>query len=916
MKFQDLYEKENKEHSAVSSGVQTLPVDQYMGAYKFSKDVAGHDGKKQHSPDTSDSKAYTDKPIVVGYTDLEDKMTKAVLPKTKQTVGAGSEEPSTVQKNSPLSKTKVKEAYQNDESNLYYRYDKSDGRLKQRMVQNNDERQAFAQGFKDTPELALKAAGIIRSKFDPKKFVQNQNGKWVTVYPYGQQGVAEGMPADNDMGSTTGGAKMTLGQWKQMWMKKMPNADFAAMFRSPPNMRGSAIAYFDGWVNNPDARWDPQQGVAEGWKDLAVGGAMALGALGAGHAQAADLSNFNTQYLQQVASGEHPRPMVSIDDAKAELQARANGKQQSVTTPAKSEEPKGFSKEYLQKAADPNRFGRYMISIEKAQELLNNMKEGVAEGEKDTSWMNKQSQDFYNKSPHFKRDDREVKSLGNNRLATKVSPIGGVPKVSKKPITSFNSESTVGSSTTVDSLVTDALKIMQGPEFSDAELAVKKVLGNRAYNERRSYYSFFINQLVDMYGKPEGSKTVDSLVTNSLAVMRGPSRDDAIAALKTTLGNEEYKSRSTFYKLWINQAVDKYSQQGVTEAKGLAKKVKVVKGEHAGKTGWIREIKHGAFKGAPKTYYIDLDDGSQANNLPATSLRLVKDVDEGLSADVRDYFANPKNDMAEPYRRKTPTPPHDIQMIMWRIKQHQPVSKSDQQRVANWAHQAVAVRKIYADVNEEEVQEAEVRHDRYVRSHGKQASGGHGSWMFTNKEYGEPGKDEVFIAPPGKFGDAAKHAKQWAKEKGHRTVYAMEADVGEGVIYQLDKENPMSGTEVLVIGGAGRYSLDGLRAKARKEVAELAKDLEIEHGGAFRRSAHNVKQLQNTLNTIVAAYDELNQIRKLGGLRSKGIKDEDATVVREGVAVMEKWTQKYKNSINCSNPKGFSQRAHCAGKKK
>jgi hypothetical protein len=78
------------------------------------------------------------------------------------------------------------------------------------------------------------------------------------------QGVNEGMPADNDMGSTTSGAKMTLGQWKQMWMKKMPNADFAAMFRAPPNMRGSAIAYFDGWMNNPDARWDPQRGVSEG----------------------------------------------------------------------------------------------------------------------------------------------------------------------------------------------------------------------------------------------------------------------------------------------------------------------------------------------------------------------------------------------------------------------------------------------------------------------------------------------------------------------------------------------------------------------------------------------------------------------------------------------------------------------------
>jgi hypothetical protein len=32
--------------------------------------------------------------------------------------------------------------------------------------------------------------------------------------------------------------------------------------------------------------------------------------------------------------------------------------------------------------------------------------------------------------------------------------------------------------------------------------------------------------------------------------------------------------------------------------------------------------------------------------------------------------------------------------------------------------------------------------------------------------------------------------------------------------------------------------------------------------------------------------------------------------------ITEKWSQKYKSSINCSNPKGFSQRAHCAGKNK
>lgn len=38
--------------------------------------------------------------------------------------------------------------------------------------------------------------------------------------------------------------------------------------------------------------------------------------------------------------------------------------------------------------------------------------------------------------------------------------------------------------------------------------------------------------------------------------------------------------------------------------------------------------------------------------------------------------------------------------------------------------------------------------------------------------------------------------------------------------------------------------------------------------------------------------------------------------LEEVKSVMEKWSAKYKKSINCSNPKGFSQKAHCAGKKK
>ena len=39
-------------------------------------------------------------------------------------------------------------------------------------------------------------------------------------------------------------------------------------------------------------------------------------------------------------------------------------------------------------------------------------------------------------------------------------------------------------------------------------------------------------------------------------------------------------------------------------------------------------------------------------------------------------------------------------------------------------------------------------------------------------------------------------------------------------------------------------------------------------------------------------------------------------VIREGFVSEAEWSQKYKDSIDCDNPKGFSQKAHCEGKKK
>ena len=52
---------------------------------------------------------------------------------------------------------------------------------------------------------------------------------------------------------------------------------------------------------------------------------------------------------------------------------------------------------------------------------------------------------------------------------------------------------------------------------------------------------------------------------------------------------------------------------------------------------------------------------------------------------------------------------------------------------------------------------------------------------------------------------------------------------------------------------------------------------------------------------------------------SESMSDEeidDALLLEDIDILEEKWSDKYKRSIDCKHPKGFSQRAHCQGKKK
>jgi hypothetical protein len=62
----------------------------------------------------------------------------------------------------------------------------------------------------------------------------------------------------------------------------------------------------------------------------------------------------------------------------------------------------------------------------------------------------------------------------------------------------------------------------------------------------------------------------------------------------------------------------------------------------------------------------------------------------------------------------------------------------------------------------------------------------------------------------------------------------------------------------------------------------------------------------------VMRESRINKLKENIALLQQRIKQ-----LRDGMDYIdEKWSQKYKRSINCANPQGFSQKAHCDGRKK
>jgi len=129
----------------------------------------------------------------------------------------------------------------------------------------------------------------------------------------------------------------------------------------------------------------------------------------------------------------------------------------------------------------------------------------------------------------------------------------------------------------------------------------------------------------------------------------------------------------------------------------------------------------------------------------------------------------------------------------------------------------------------------------------------------------------------------------------------------------LDPDDPMD--SIVIIPGVGTMSVRGLMENIAAKMKELSMMADTNEPTAFRNIKYRMDSniIGVMMDALVNAFDDIENIRRTGGGESNNIpKDVFDSVMH----MHEAWSAKYKRSIDCSNPKGFSQRAHCQGRKK
>jgi nicotinamide mononucleotide adenylyltransferase len=105
--------------------------------------------------------------------------------------------------------------------------------------------------------------------------------------------------------------------------------------------------------------------------------------------------------------------------------------------------------------------------------------------------------------------------------------------------------------------------------------------------------------------------------------------------------------------------------------------------------------------------------------------------------------------------------------------------------------------------------------------------------------------------------------------------------------------------------------IKGNDADREQIIADLYGDVDTGIRDIFDLKLGTGRPVEMVSESHARIAEKINQLReRIAQLKEVSVDNESADYIEE------KWSKKYKRSINCNNPRGFSQRAHCAGRKK
>ena len=162
---------------------------------------------------------------------------------------------------------------------------------------------------------------------------------------------------------------------------------------------------------------------------------------------------------------------------------------------------------------------------------------------------------------------------------------------------------------------------------------------------------------------------------------------------------------------------------------------------------------------------------------------------------------------------------------------------------------------------------------------------------------------------------------QPANSKKHSDLYTDENP--KGTIHGLGfKDVATAKASVSKIRKSSRSHAHKIQAAVAMEqrAREMGKSSEA---AVYRKFINSMKKKTKKMNETFTidpkAHRQQQRAKKIRDRTKTG--DEGSEIAKKkvkGPALFGegKWSDKYKKSIDCNNPKGFSQRAHCQGKKK